>query len=78
MSCSIAKLGLVNELRDVFNDVYHYATEEWKIPSNDSHFELSDRLRQFVKDHRTIDSLLIIYYGGHDGMNDDRQCIWSW
>ena len=33
MSCSIAKLGLVNELRDVFNDVYHYATEEWKMPS---------------------------------------------
>ena len=78
MRCSIAKLRLVNELRDVFNDVYHYATEEWKIPSSRSHNSLAYKLIQFLEEHETIDSLLIIYYGGHGGMNDDRQCVWSW
>ena len=30
-----------------------------------------------MDDFEGRDSLLIVYYGGHGYMNDDRQCVWS-
>ena len=68
----------VTELQDVFRQSYNYETEEWKIPSNRSHNALATKILQFLNDFEAKDSLLIVYYGGHGLMNDDRQCIWSW
>lgn len=75
---SIAKLKTVAELRHVFCDMYHFDTEEWKIPSNGPHNSLAFKLMRFLEEHEGKESLLIVYYGGHGGMNDDRQCVWSW
>lgn len=75
---SIAKLRTVAELRSVFCDIYRFDTEEWKIPSNRSHNSLAFKLMGFLEEYDSKDSLLIVYYGGHGGMNDDRQCVWSW
>ena len=68
----------VNDLQDVFRQSYNYETEVWKIPGTRSHNSLATRILQLLADHEARDSLLIVYYGGHGLMNDDRQCIWSW
>jgi len=68
----------VNDLQDVFRQSYNYETEVWKIPGTRSHNSLATRILQFLADYEARDSLLIVYYGGHGLMNDDRQCIWSW
>ena len=72
---SIAKLRTVAELRSVFCDTYCFNTEEWKIPSNESHNLLASKLLGFIEEHDSKDSLLIVYYGGHGDMNDNRQCV---
>ncbi len=68
----------VNDLQDVFRQSYNYKTDMWKIPGTRSHNSLATRILQFLADYEAKDSLLIVYYGGHGLMNDDRQCIWSW
>ncbi|KAL8748199.1 MAG: hypothetical protein Q9190_000018 [Brigantiaea leucoxantha] len=62
--------------QDVFSRLYRFNTEEWQIPSDRAHNALALRLMQFLE-HEHEDHLLIVYYGGHGGMNDDRQCMWS-
>src|SRR6266516_3644906 len=66
----------IKALKEVFNKLYGFVTEEWKIPSDDSHGELGDRLRKFTKAYAKDDSLLIIYYGGHGFLNKARQSVW--
>ena len=66
------------ELQDVFRHTYLYDVEEWRIPSSHSHKALRKRLNKFLDDFERKESLLIVYYGGHGFMNDDRQCNWSW
>lgn len=66
------------ELRNVFETYYSFNTQEWKIPSDESHNSLAFRCIEFLKDFGSPENLLIVYYGGHGLMNDDRQCVWSW
>lgn len=33
---------------------------------------------EFIDDHETPDTLLIVYYGGHAKINEARQSTWSW
>ena len=75
---SLGVIKEIQELEDVFRNDYHYDTEEWRIPSVRSHNSLAAKILGFLDDHESKDSLLIVYYGGHGEMNDDRQCIWSW
>lgn len=74
-------LGVIDELlelQNVFQTYYSFHTHEWKIPSNRSHNSLAFRTMQFLEDFESEKNLLIIYYGGHGNMNDNRQCVWSW
>ena len=68
----------VTELNNVFTDLYHFETEQWKIPSDSSHLSLAAKIIGFVNDYGSNENLLVVYYGGHGVMNDDRQCVWSW
>lgn len=68
----------VTELEDVFRNCYRFETEAWKIPSKRSHNSLAAKIIAFVDDYESKDNLLVVYYGGHGEMNDDRQCVWSW
>ncbi|KAI4257587.1 MAG: hypothetical protein L6R42_005559 [Xanthoria sp. 1 TBL-2021] len=72
-------LGVVREIDDleeVFRDVYGYRAERWKIPSTTSHNSLVYRIMQALRDFESKNKLFITYYGGHGFMNDDRQCVW--
>ncbi|KAL8661088.1 MAG: hypothetical protein Q9202_005902 [Teloschistes flavicans] len=66
----------IDELEDVFRNIYSYQTGRWKIPSSMSHNALVFRLMQCLRNFESSDKLFITYYGGHGYMNDDRQCVW--
>ncbi|KAL8835228.1 MAG: hypothetical protein Q9170_003390 [Blastenia crenularia] len=66
----------IDELEDVFVIVYCYETERWKIPGTKSHNALSRRIMRLLDDFESSDKLLVVYYGGHGYMNEDRQCVW--
>lgn len=69
----------IQRLREVFEQRYQFNVDEWRIPSDaTSHTLCGDRLREFVRDYDHRDGLLIIYYAGHGGLDEDRQCIWYW
>ena len=68
----------ISELDGAFTSVYGYATEQWRIPSTRSHNSLAKQLTEFLERYESEDNLLIVYYGGHGRMNDNRQCVWSW
>ena len=68
----------VSELQHVFAQTYHFDTEEWKIPSAHSYKATRQQITRFLDLYEDKSALLIIYYGGHAYMNDDRQCNWSW
>ena len=57
---------------------YHYHIEQWRIPSRRSHNSLVKRLTDFLDEYECKENLLVIYYGGHGHLNDDRQLTWSW
>lgn len=68
----------IDELGDVLRSLYGFETETWKIPSQRSHISLAAKILGFLNDYESKENLLIVYYGGHGEINDDRQCVWSW
>ncbi|KAL8936126.1 MAG: hypothetical protein Q9216_005093 [Gyalolechia sp. 2 TL-2023] len=66
----------VDELEILFRQLYQYKTDHWKIPSTKSHNAVVRRIMQSLEEFESIDKLLIVYYGGHGYMNEDRQCVW--
>ena len=66
----------VKRLRRVFEELYGFSTDQWSIPSSDSHGEMQDRLRAFITTHGKEDALLIVYYGGHGYLDENRLPIW--
>ena len=60
-------LGVVtesNDLQVVFQDLYHYQVESYKIPDERPDTALKRRLLKFLEKDAE-DTLLIIYYAGH-------------
>ncbi|KAI4259984.1 MAG: hypothetical protein L6R42_004264 [Xanthoria sp. 1 TBL-2021] len=66
----------INDLDDLFRDIYRYSTNQWRIPSTKSHNALARRIIRSLDEAEASDKLLIVYYGGHGFMNEDRQCVW--
>lgn len=65
-------------LQNVLEEFYGFSTERWKIPSNRSNIQLQSKLVDFQETHDKEDNLLIVYYGGHGYLNDNRQSMWLW
>lgn len=81
LSWEADELGVISEVQEldhVFSQIYRYQAEQWQIPSTNSHNMLAFRLMEFLRSYASNEHLLLIYYGGHGSMNDDRQCVWSW
>jgi hypothetical protein len=60
-------LGVItesNDLQHVFQDLYHYQVESYKIPDERPDTSLKRRILQFLE-HDRKDTLLIVYYAGH-------------
>ncbi|KAF7554477.1 hypothetical protein G7046_g6809 [Stylonectria norvegica] len=67
----------LDELHKVFRDLYLFQTEQFLIPTQNSHRRLNRKALSFVEDHEEEDVLLIVYYGGHGVINKARQSTWS-
>jgi hypothetical protein len=67
----------INELRDVFDERYHFEVQEYKIPSMKPTRNVTNRVREFLNQENK-DSLLIIYYAGHAkrGQQSNEPSIW--
>lgn len=68
----------INELDYVFENVYRYRTDQWRIPTSKSHNALVRRVMEALEEAEARNVLLVVYYGGHGYMNDDRHCVWLW
>jgi hypothetical protein len=70
----------ISKLKALFEDIYRYPTNHYKIPSNDSpEFDLEFVLSQTNMQHgRDEDGMLIIYYGGHGELEKkSSDSIWK-
>jgi hypothetical protein len=70
----------ISDLERVFQDMYHYRTERYLIPSKDSETQLEYFLNDFRRAHDDEASLLILYYGGHGSLELNRRpsrSIWQ-
>ena len=65
----------IKELEHVFATMCHFTTHRWSIPSIDPEDGLANRIFEF-KRGKTVDDLLILYYGGHAG-GDPQECFWA-
>ena len=66
------------ELRQVFEEIYHYDIEEFWIPDSDSHGAVSEKINAFVKvNDNSSDDLKIVYYAGHSRLSRTKELLWS-
>ena len=74
-------LGVAKEielLRRVFSTAYNFPDcRVIKIPSVDSHSFTGDVLATAKRTYSSPESLLIVYYGGHGGVDKQRNLYWS-
>ncbi|KAL8815419.1 MAG: hypothetical protein Q9223_005443 [Gallowayella weberi] len=66
----------ITELSTVFSQVYGYETDHYRIPSTQSHIALARKILESLLASDSSEKLLIVYYGGHGYMNDQRDCVW--
>ena len=65
-------------LREVFEEIYHYDVEEFRIPDRGSHAAVSERINAFVNlNDDSSDDLKIVYYAGHSQLSRNKELIWS-
>ncbi|KAL8800270.1 MAG: hypothetical protein Q9182_005294 [Xanthomendoza sp. 2 TL-2023] len=64
----------ITELESVFSQLYNYETDQYRIPSTQSHIALTRRILESLLTSNSSDKLFIVYYGGHGYMNDQRDC----
>jgi hypothetical protein len=68
----------LEDLRLVFEDIYHYEVEIFLIPRQRSHAKVSKRINDFIDindDYK--DDLKIVYYAGHSSLSKTKDLVWS-
>ena len=70
----------IKQLKTIFQDSFNYTVCSYQIPSADSQASLNYQIASFLKAFGGLDSLLVIYYGGHGGPRTERSkspCTWA-
>jgi hypothetical protein len=63
----------IEKLETVFRLKYYFETAHFKIPDEDSHYRLTERVMAFVKPEKDSGThLKILYYAGHGRLMQDR------
>lgn len=62
----------------VFRRFYNVEVEEFQIPRYRPHTALSKKLIEVQEMHDDRRHFLIIYYGGHGGVDVSRHAWWKW
>jgi hypothetical protein len=65
-------------LRKVFEEIYHYKVEEFKIPDHRSHNKVSAKINDFIGiNDDQADDLKIVYYAGHAKLSKTKEVVWA-
>jgi hypothetical protein len=68
----------IEKLNDVFESDYGFDTEVWRIPGQNSHAKLNQKILNLIDtDDDPKDHLFIVYYGGHARLTHDRLLSWT-
>lgn len=68
----------IEELRQVFSDVFHFNVEVFEIPSTRSHMVMSQKILEFaMRNGDNPNDLKIFYYGGHSRLTESKDLILS-
>ena len=67
----------IDSLHELLKGIYHYEVEEFKIPDDASHAEVSKRINAFVElGNNSYDDLKIVYYAGHSRLSGTKELAW--
>ena len=67
----------IQDLTEVFDAQYGFETERWPIPSSRRPSnDLDSKLVEFRNTHENPSELMIVYYGGHAGFENEDEVIW--
>ncbi|KAH8895015.1 hypothetical protein GQ53DRAFT_74197 [Thozetella sp. PMI_491] len=66
----------LEDLEKTLREEYHFETDIFAIPSENSHLELMLRVGELIKKHEGEDTLFLVYYGGHAKIDESRQSTW--
>lgn len=68
----------IEELRRVFEDVFHFYVEIFEIPASQSHIRVTQKILEFVLcNGNSKDDLKIFYYGGHSSLTKSKDLLFS-
>lgn len=66
----------IEELKDVFVNLYGFEVDEWFIPPINSHGALNLKILQFLQDS-CAKHLKLVYYAGHGRLSTHGQAVWT-
>lgn len=68
----------IADLRKVFEDIYHYKVEEYKIPDQRSHNKVCAKINDFIEaNNDDAADLKIVYYAGHAILSKTKEVVWT-
>lgn len=68
----------ITRLFEVFQDIYHFNTEIWKIPDENPHHRLNKKILDFVEPtDSSNEHLKVVYYAGHGKLSRERTLLWT-
>lgn len=68
----------MDELRRVFEDIFHFQVEVFEIPEERSHRKVNQKIIDFSDlGGDSSDDLKIVYYAGHSRSNESRNLLFS-
>lgn len=66
----------LEELQELFSVEFGYQVNEWLIPPIKPHQALNGELYAFLRRFDVKNNLLVVYYGGHGKIDNERRCTW--
>jgi len=68
----------ISRLVDVFKEIYLFDVDEWKIPNQNSHWAVNQKIMTFVEPSSSDkEHLKIVYYAGHGRLTKTRLLEWT-
>lgn len=68
----------VDKLEHIFRDLYGFQTELWRIPDQNSHLKVNQKIIDLISsEDDPKQHLFIVYYAGHAILTRDRLLAWT-
>lgn len=68
----------MGHLRNVLEDIYNFESEIWRIPNENSHLEITQKIQEFVSlGGDSSEHLKLIYYNGQARLDKTKELAWT-